>query len=165
MKKQIVISLLSALALTACATPASTAYGPAAGPRSAGFSDQRIDQTRFRVTYRAPAQQPGMAEDAALLRAADIARAEGYDWFVVTNRFIDTAGGGGPTLSLGTGGGSFGGNTGVGVGLGTSFNLGGGAMRSVSMDVRLGRGPRPEDAYDAADVQRTVGPRFGLPRG
>jgi len=167
MKKTTVIAVFSALALSACATgPAGPGgYGPATGPRSAGYSEQRIDQTRFRVTFRAPAAQPGMAEDAALLRAADIARGEGFQWFVVTNRYAETAGGGGPSLSLGTGGGSFGRNTGIGIGLGTSVPLGGGSMRAVNLDVRMGRGPRPDDGYDAADVQRNIGPRFGLPRG
>jgi len=163
MKKTSVIAVFSALSLSACATPAAL-YGPASGPRASGYSEQRIDQTRFRVTYRAPANQPGYAEDAALLRAADIAREAGYDWFVVTNRYAETSGGGGPSLSLGTGGGSFGGSTGIGIGLGTSIPLGGGPLRAVTMDVRMGRGERPEDAYDAADIQRTIGPRFGMPR-
>ncbi|MEO1137730.1 MAG: hypothetical protein AAFW68_14195, partial [Pseudomonadota bacterium] len=40
----------TALLLAACTT--ATPYGPASGSRGYGFSDQRIEENRYRVTFR-----------------------------------------------------------------------------------------------------------------
>ena len=81
MKRLALIGLLG-LSLAACATP--TAFAPAARPNGVGFSDMRIEQDRYRVTFQggggAPAAQ---VEDYALLRSAIITLDAGYDWFRV----------------------------------------------------------------------------------
>jgi hypothetical protein len=138
-------------------------YGPAANAQGQGFSEMRVEQDRYRVTYRAPVKvERARVEDMALLRAADLTLGAGYDWFRVIDRFADARGGNGPTLSLGTGSTSFGRSSAVGVGLGTSFQLGGGGTRSVTLEVQFGRGQRPStpDTYDARDVAETLRKRL-----
>lgn len=145
-----------AVGLAACATPAI--YAPATRPGGAGFSEMRIEENRFRVVYRDAASE-AQASDFALLRSAELALSQGYDWFVVDNRTTDRAGSGGqPRVSIGVGGTNWGGRSSVGVGVGTGFNLGGGPKSTVSLEIRLGRGPKPPvaNAYDAREVQRTI---------
>ena len=153
--------LVLVLALTACAT-APSAYGPAYGPRSAGYSEYRIEPGRYRVIYQGgPGAPPQQVADYALLRAADLTLEQGYDWFRITDRATDGRPDRGPRLSLGTGGGSFGGRTAVGIGVGTTFSLGGGPAVAQSIEVMMGRGQRPSDpnAYDARAVHDSLRPR------
>jgi len=87
MKPLAILSIAaSALALSACATLAP--YGPQAGPNGQGFSEQRIESDRYRITYRGVGA-PGPVADYALLRAADLTTQEGRDWFEITQRWTD----------------------------------------------------------------------------
>jgi len=155
--------LAAAFALSACATT-PTVYQPAAGPRAVGFSDMRIERDRYRITFQggpgAPAEQ---VADYALLRAADLALEQGFDWFRVTDRAMGHSGrDGGPRLSVGTGSTSFGRHSAVGVGVGTSFDLGGGPALAQTIEVLMGRGPPPRDpdVYVAREVRQSVGARI-----
>jgi len=154
--KRTLAPLALALALGACATP----YGQPIQP----FSETRISTDRLRVTYQGPGD-PVYAGDQALLRAADIAVNDGYDWFVVENRYTEDYGrggfGGGPRIALGGSSFDFGRYSGSSVGAGIGFTFGGGARQRVSttLEVLLGRGPKPLEAYDARDVLRTLGRR------
>lgn len=156
------VPLIAVLALSACAT-APTVYQPAAGPQAVGYSDYRIEPGRYRITFRGgPGAPPEQVQDYALLHAADLAIADGYDWFRVTDRMTrEVAADSGSRISVGTGGGSFGRHSSVGVGVGTSFNLGGGPSLAHSIEVLMGKGPKPAapDVYDARDVRREIGPR------
>ncbi|RYG19033.1 MAG: hypothetical protein EON96_03785 [Caulobacteraceae bacterium] len=155
----------SALALTACASLAP--YGPSMGPNGQGFSEQRIESDRYRVTYRGVGA-PGPVADRALLRAAQLTTDQGYDWFEVTQRYIDgrpdSAGGVRPSLSVGGGSsrynGRYGGFSSSGVGVGVGLNFSGPSPTQTVLEIRLGRGPRPEraEAYDARDVLRNLRP-------
>jgi hypothetical protein len=162
--KRLVITALAALSLAACAsTP--TVYQPAGGPSAVGYSEYRIEPGRYRVMFRGGS---GASErqvmDFALMRAADLAIAEGYDWFRVSDRSMSyAAGGGGPRFSVGVGGGSWGSSSGVGMGVGTTFGddgygYGSGAP-TASLEVFMGRGPKPAgvDVYDARAVRSTLG--------
>lgn len=152
------LSLCAILGACAMASP----YGPAYGPRGAGYSEYRIEPGRFRVTYQGgPGAPPQQVADYALLRAAELTLAEGYDWFQITDRATSGRAGGGPRLSLGTGGGSYGGRTAIGVGVGTSMSLGGGPSTIQSLEIIMDRGQRPPDpnAYDARGVRDTLRPR------
>lgn len=143
--------------LAACATP--TTYMAAPGPRAVGFSDYRIEAGRYRVTFRGgPGAPPEQVANYALLRAAEVSLRDGYDWFRIVDRFDERSdGGGGPRVSLGTGGANFGRRSAVGVGIGTSFDLSGGPAFSRTLEVQAGKGTKPADGYDARDIVRVIG--------
>jgi hypothetical protein len=160
--KRLILPALAALAVTACATPAPTVYQPSVGPQAMGYSEYRIEPGRYRVTFRggpgAPVQQ---VQDLALLRAADLAIADGYDWFRVSDRFVEGRPDKGPHISLGVGGASFGRRSAVGVGVSNGFSLGGGPSVSSTIEVVMGKGERPRglDVYDARALRDNLGRR------
>jgi hypothetical protein len=159
MRRPALFSLLALAALVAaCATP--TAYGPAQRVGGPGYSETQIESDRFRVSFATAAGGPQLAEDMARRRAAAVTLERGYDWFVVTQRFVEGFGGGGSSLSLGVGGASFGRRSASSLGVGVGIPLSGDSGAKVSLEVRLGKGQRPSDpnAYDARDVQRLGGP-------
>lgn len=143
---------LALVALAACAS--APVYQPAAGD-GPGYSEVRIERDRYRVTYRGPSGADASAvEDLALLRAADITKAQGFEWFVVDARRTEGGRSGArPSGGVSIAGGS-GGYSGVGVGLGIS--LGGGAPSTTVLEIRMGQGPKPDGAYDAASVASQI---------
>lgn len=160
------LSLIAAagLALSACASLAP--YGPQMAPNGQGYVEQRIESNRFRVTYNGVGA-PGPVADYALLRAAQLTTAQGYDWFEVTQRWtdgrLDSAGGMRPSVSVGYGSSSYGGRYGnyrsSGVGVGVGLNFSGPSPTSTSLEVVMGNGERPDrpNAYDARAVQDSLG--------
>jgi len=159
--RRLILCLAAAASLAACATP-PTLYQPANIRDGVGYSEYRIEPGRYRITFRggpgAPAQQ---VADYALLRAADLAIAEGYDWFRVADRFTEGRPDRGPHLSIGVGGASFGSHTAVGVGVSNGFSLGGGPSVAQTIEVVMGKGERPRggDVYDARALRENLGPR------
>ena len=158
----------AALLLAACATP--TVYGPAnpASRTSVGYSEYRIENNRYRVTFQGgPGAPERQIADYALLRAAEITIRDGYDWFQVVDRF------GGPvslnsgsSMSIGTGGGSYGRHSGFGVGVGTSFDLSGGPAYTHTIEFFEGRGSKPADpsgVYDARQLAAALAPNAPRP--
>lgn len=144
-----------AVALAACATAVGTAYAPADG-KGYGYSDTRIEADRYRITFSGDGATPqDVVEDYALLRAADIAISNGYDWFRVISRDVSRENKGGVGIGAGVGGG--GRNVGVGVG-GDLGTIGSRPFFTVRMEVLFGKGARPEggDYYDARAVKETV---------
>ncbi|MDY6924580.1 MAG: hypothetical protein SWI22_11560 [Pseudomonadota bacterium] len=151
------------LVLSACASLAP--YGPQTGPGGQGYVEQRIESNRFRVTYNGVGA-PGPVADMALLRAAELTTAEGYDWFEVTQRWtdgrLDSAGGLRPSVSIGAGSSSYGGRYGSyrssGVGVGVGLNFSGPSPTSTALEVVMGRGETPArpNAYDARGVQDSL---------
>ncbi len=159
--KRLILPFLAALSLGACAT-SPTIYQVAAGPKAVGFSEYRIEPGRYRITFRGgPGAPPEQVTDYAVLRAADLALADGYDWFRISDRFVRQDGqGGGSRMSVGLGGGGgYGG--GLGVGVGTSFPIGGGPVLISTIEVVMGKGAKPAlaDVYDARGVRDSIGPR------
>lgn len=152
---------LAGLLLAACAT-APTVYRAAAGaPTAVGYSEYRLETGRYRVTFQGgPGAPEAQVADYALLRAAELALRDGYDWFRVADRSTTLSGAGtGPRLSVGGGSASFGRRSSVGVGLGASFDLGPGPAYARSIEVVCGKGPTPRDrdAYDAREIVKAIG--------
>lgn len=151
------------IALAGCATPAPQ-YGPAVRPGDSGFSETRIENDRFRVSYHTASGGPAAASDFALLRAAELTLQNGDDYFIVTQRGVDSngryGGGSGPRVGVGIGGGSLGRHSGVSIGAGVGYNLGGHSSGGATstIEVRLGKGAKPDDpnAYDARSVDRSL---------
>lgn len=161
MMKRLAIALtgLSALALSACASLAP--YGAQQGPNGQGFSEQRIESNRYRVSYNGVGAA-GRVADWALLRAADLTTEQGYDWFEVTQSWTDGrpggAGGVRPSVSIGGGSSRYGGYSASGVGVGVGLNFSGPQPASTTLEVVLGRGQKPDrpNAYDARSVQGSI---------
>jgi hypothetical protein len=157
---RVLLAAAAALSLAACATP--THYQPATGRSAIGYSELRIEPGRYRVTFQGgPGAPVAQVQDFALLRAADLTLAEGYDWFRVVERDVHATGYGGSSVSLGIGGATFGRHSATSVGVGTGFPLSGGASIAASLEVLMGRGPTPRgaDVYDARGVRDSIGGR------
>jgi hypothetical protein len=89
MKRTIFAAALSA-ALTLAACASSPAYSPAQSANGVGYADQRIENDRFRISYRgAPRMNSADVQDYALMRAAEVTLANGGDWFEVVTADTD----------------------------------------------------------------------------
>lgn len=153
---------VAAIAATVAGCASLAPYGPQGSANGQGFSEQRIESDRYRVTYRGVGA-PGPVADLALLRAAELTTQEGGDWFEVTQRFIDgrpdSAGGVRPTVSIGGGSsygsGRYGSYRSSGVGVGVGLNFSGPQPTATVLEFRIGRGTRPDrpEVYDAREVQ------------
>lgn len=161
--RRVLSAVVAALSLAACAT-APTRFQPAAGPGAVGYSEFRIEPGRYRITFQGgPGAPPAQVQDYALLRAADLALAEGYDWFQVTGRTLEQTGYGGSSLSFGVGGATFGSHTATGVGISSGMPISGGPALAASLEVLMGRGARPPggEVYDARAVHTSISARVG----
>ena len=82
------LAAVSALALAACATP--TPYQPAGAGPYGGYSEQRLESDRYRVTFAGNSvTSREQVEMSLLLRAAELTVQDGYDWFATVNRATD----------------------------------------------------------------------------
>lgn len=87
--KAALIALAAAVTLSACAT--QPIYRPVGvdGART-GYAEQRIDSDRYRVSFQGNSlTSRERVETGLLLRAAELTRENGYDWFATTNRNTD----------------------------------------------------------------------------
>lgn len=75
--------IMSILILAGCASKPDYR---AANKGSTGYSEQKISDDRYRVEFKSVSNSVADAGDYALLRAAELTQAQGYDWFVVTNK-------------------------------------------------------------------------------
>jgi len=81
---QTVILAVAVVALSGCVTP--TPYQPAP-PRGFGYSEERLDQNKFRVSFRGNAQTSReTVEDYLLYRAAELTLNNGFTHFIVVGR-------------------------------------------------------------------------------
>ena len=156
--KRLLLSGLFALALAACTTP-PTVYQPAPDSRSMGYRELKIEDDRYRVSFRSNADVHGVAlDDLVLRRAAEIAQQQGRPWFLVVNRSNELVGGynrGGTSVGVGGSSGSYGSSVGVGIGFDLSPDT---RQYEATMEILLGRGAKPDDpnAYDAQAVLSRV---------
>ena len=154
MRHRFAAAALLGLALAACTT-APTVYGPATTADAMGWRATRIEQDRYRVSFRAnPDLKAPQVEDLALRRAAEITIQDGYEWFRVVTRNTELVGGrpnGGTSVGVGGSSGSFGSGVGVGIGMDLSPDT---RKYETAMEILLGRGAKPADtnAYDARAI-------------
>jgi hypothetical protein len=149
--KRLALSVLCLALLAACETTGGYR------PPPIGASDQVLEPGRFRVTFRGVSRASAAeVRDRALLHAAELTLARGFDWFRIVDRFDDVAPPTGPRFTLGIGGASFGRHSAVGVSGARSF--GGEGTLVSTLEVVAGRGPRPNspDVYDARAVSDTL---------
>lgn len=162
-RAKVLVLAASAMALGACASLAP--YGQQMGPNGQGYAEQRIENNRYRVSYNGVGEA-GRVADRALYRAAQVTRDNGYDWFEITQRWTDgrpdSAGGIRPNISIGAGGGRYGGFSTSGVGVGVGLNLNGPSKTSTTLEIVMGRGAKSGEmnAYDATSVIEAIGPRL-----
>ena len=79
----------AAAALAACQT--ATPYQPfKTGVASGGYSELKLEQDRWRVTFSGNSMTSRTTvENYLLYRAAELTRAQGYDWFETIDRQTD----------------------------------------------------------------------------
>jgi len=73
--------------LNGCTT--ATPYQPLTtrGPATGGYSDQRLEDNRYRVTFAGNTMTSRETVETFLLyRAAELTTTQGYDWFVMVDR-------------------------------------------------------------------------------
>lgn len=148
--------------LAACATAVGTAYGPA-DDSGYGYRETRVEADRFRIVFAGDGATPQeVVEDYALLRAAELAVENGYDWFRVVAGATNAEDKGGVGIGAGFGSGSVGRRSAVGVGVGGNLGtVGARRFFTTRLEVLMGRGalPEGEEVYDARSVIETVGAR------
>lgn len=155
------IGAAAAFILGACATV--TPYQPAAGGvNSYGFSDTRIEPGKYRVSFRGNTMtERTTVENYILLRAAELAIADGYGHFLIleeddsgrrdfrTSGFSNGVGFGG---GFGFGGRGFGGVAGGTTTARTRERV----SPDVSVLVQAFPGTKAEDNYEAFNAQAVI---------
>ncbi len=153
----------AAMLLAACATAVGTAYGPA-DSKGYGYTQTRIEADRYRVVFTGDgATAPETVEDYAMLRAAELAVENGYDWFRVVGHTMDEQEKGGVGVGAGFGTGSYGRRSGVSVGVGGDLGtVGGRKFYTARLEVLMGKGDKPDDpaAYDARSLIDSIRARM-----
>lgn len=82
------LPILLALALGACAT--ATPYQPATPSSGGGYSERRIEDNRYQVSFRGNSlTERDTVETYLLFRAAELTLAQGFDYFIVTTRDVN----------------------------------------------------------------------------
>lgn len=84
------LGLGAVAALAACAAEPPY-FGPAGPDHPTGYTDQQIDQNRFRVSYSGSSSTPRVTvENFLLLRSAQVALQAGYPYFAFDTRDTKT---------------------------------------------------------------------------
>lgn len=151
---RISFTILALALLAGCAS--NKVYGPASSSNAVGYSDQVIENNRYRIKYKDSDIE--RARVRALKRAAEITNQSGAEWFRIINAYDDvpeTYTDSGPRVSIGGSTGSSG-RSSVGVGLGIGIPLGGSSAPAGThaLEIITGSGdvPEGEDVYVANDV-------------
>ena len=158
MKKILILSAAVGL-LTACAATGPTAYGPVTSGSDIGFQTTQIEKDRFRIGFTGRSDME--AKDFALLRAAQVAQAEGYSHFEIIHGDAFSNGPNSPVgTSIGIGSGYHGrSNVGVGLDVADIGRVLEGDKFTHSIEVRLksSAGTSP-NSYDAKSVIGSIRP-------
>lgn len=82
------IMVLFTVLLVGCAT--ETPYKPAEERGDFGYTETELGDNRYRITFTGNSSTPAeTVQDYALLRAAELTLAKGYDWFEAADRNSD----------------------------------------------------------------------------
>jgi len=152
--------LLGAGLLLGCAT--ATPYQPVT--KGLGYAEQRLETTRYRISYTGNSATPReVVENYVMYRAAEVTLNNGYDWFLIADQVTradprKSGGGtsGGVGLGIGGGSGNFG--TGISISLGKILS-GGSEAYDAQMDILVSKGAKPADnarAFDARQLKANL---------
>ncbi len=79
--------LVAAAGLGLAACVSTTPYQAATAPGASGFSEQKIENDRIRVSFKGNSSTPKeQVETYLLYRAAELTLQDGKDWFLVVDR-------------------------------------------------------------------------------
>jgi len=161
---RLVAAAASVAVVAACAYP--TPYQPATTEKGEGYTTQRIEQNRFRISFRGNSVTSRQTVDTYMLfRCAEVTLQNGGDYFLIVNKDVDKNTGYesyGDDLAWGWGGG-WGWRRGWG---GGGWGGGWDYTRPINTydaiaDIVALRGPKPANnpyAYDAHEVANAIGP-------
>jgi hypothetical protein len=168
--KTVIYAFAAAITLAGCAT-GPTSYGPAQNG-GLGFGSQQIEKDRFQISFTGKSVDE--ARQYALLRAAELTLANGYDHFKVIGS--DTYGQNGQrspvSSSIGVGVGSGGGyrrgtrtNVGLGIGIADLGQALSGDKVTASMEIITQNGNTSSDPniYDAQSIVNSIKPAVYTP--
>jgi len=155
LKKLTILAAFSTL-LVGCAT-GLTPYQAANSDSSLGYSETKVESDRFRVSYTANTSDE--AFDLALLRAAEIAKAENYSHFLVVGAGQDVMGSQSsvtPRIGIGLGTGGY--RSRVGGSIGIGIPIGGNTKKTrQSLEIKLLQAASSEpNVYAADEVLRNL---------
>ncbi len=93
MKKNVLLLLsimMLQVVISGCASqPQSQAVYKPAKNSGFGYKETLLGQNKYRVEFKSSGSAK-TAQDYALLRAAELTAEQGYDWFIVTKRDVDS---------------------------------------------------------------------------
>ena len=148
--------------VAACAYP--TPYQPAATENGDGYTTQRIEQNRFRISFRGNSVTSRQTVDTYMLyRAAEVTLENAGDYFIIVNKDVDKNTGYenyGDDLAWGWGGGWGWRHHGFAGGGGFDYTRPINTYDAIA-DIVTYRGKKPDNnpyAYDAHEVANSVGP-------
>lgn len=140
------------LAAAGCAT--ATPYHPADRAGGEGYSDQRIESNRYRIHFSGNSMtQKQMVENYLLYRAAELTLANGFDYFVTTDKSTNVDTRYEQTISGGFGYYWF---PRMGLGLSTSYPV---SEYDAEAEIVMFKGKKPENdpkAFDAHEVKANL---------
>ena len=179
MRKTTLLVLAAAgLILSACAT--ATPY-QAAVESTKGYSEQRIENNRYRVSFSGNSlTRLETVENYLLYRAAELTKENGYDYFVIANRNTEKKQHYAGSSFYGPGGFGYGGSYGFGwtyyspyFGYGYGYDpfFDGYDIHQITRytataEIAMYHGQKPEKdakAYQADDVLKQLGPKIVRP--
>jgi hypothetical protein len=155
--------VLLTLAIAACAT--ATPYQPAS--EGLGYSQQRLESNRFKVSFAGNSLTPReTVENYLLYRAAEVTLEGGFDWFLLVNQDTEK-----DTTYLQSFSGGFGSYSwrpysfwSPGIAASTSMPQN---EYQAQASILVFKGTKPEgeaNAFDARDLQRNLEPSIVRPK-
>ncbi|HEX6143552.1 MAG TPA: hypothetical protein VFZ01_12590 [Geminicoccaceae bacterium] len=155
--------LLLGAAVAACAGSPTPYQAADAGY---GYSEQQLEDDRYRITFAGNSATPREAvQNYMLFRAAEVTLESGHDYFTVVDQQIEGTSSGVARPRVGVGVGS-GGSTSLGVGLSTFLGGNDTGRYTAYADIVVRDGEKPAtdpDSYEARDLIERLRPTLAQP--